>query len=205
MKNWWSTCKEISLCVLCSFMQRMLHWVNKSTSSNVIFERDIIFLYKYHYNKRCKPVLMMWPESARAISVTSLLLFPVFCICGPGHDITLFTSHEDCWQLPRQRSSKVGAPRIFSGGWWSTAPGPDPWPGHSGQLLAPTKSSRNANARFFVQTCRELSILSGLRGVTQKSFGSLLALFIKLSELKILRLVTIGWGHPDAFICGLTL
>ena len=48
------------------FMQRMLHWVNKSTRSNIIFERDTIFLCKYHYNKRCKPVLMMWPKSSRA-------------------------------------------------------------------------------------------------------------------------------------------
>ena len=127
---------NIALCFML-FMQRMLHWVNKSTSSNVIFERDIIFLYKYHYNKRCKPVLMMWPESARAS------VWRHFCCSQYSASVAQgMTLHFSPLMRTAGNCRGKEAPRIFSGGWWSTAPGPDPWPGHSGQLLAPTKSSR---------------------------------------------------------------
>ena len=52
--------------------------MNKSTRSNIIFERDTIFLSKCHYN-RTNDVTQV----GKGQYVTSHI-FLVFCICGPS-------------------------------------------------------------------------------------------------------------------------
>ena len=67
MKNWWSTCKEISLCVVCSLCKGCcIEWIKAQDQILYLKEISYFSANTIIYNKRCKPVLMMWPESTRA-------------------------------------------------------------------------------------------------------------------------------------------
>ena len=139
MKNWWSTCKEISLCVLCSLCKGCcIEWIKAQDQILYLKEISYFSANTIIYNKRCKPVLMMWPESTRAKVWRHSCSQYSASVAQAWH----YTFHLS-WGLLAiyvAKNSKVAAPpdqppSLFSDGWWSITPGPDPWPGHSGQLL----------------------------------------------------------------------